>query len=242
MRHTAGGFLLVAVSLAPIASRSAADVESSTARVIIRAYDGGSASPNDRPAALKVARGILEAAGLDVRWQVCDAGAALDDSGPCAQPLAANELSIRFVRWLPRADRAGRFTLGESVVDRETRAGQLATIYLDRTMGLARESGICVDTLLGRGIAHEVGHLLLGTTRHTRAGLMRAIWTKETLGRDEARDWLFSPAEGRTMRAALRARSARDDQGRSVQRAGGGAGGGGTAGPDVPPVPVIGEQ
>jgi hypothetical protein len=35
--------------------------------------------------------------------------------------------------------------------------------------------------ILGHGMAHELGHLLLGTNSHSSSGLMRAHWTGEDL-------------------------------------------------------------
>jgi hypothetical protein len=46
--------------------------------------------------------------------------------------------------------------------------------------------------LLGRAIAHELGHLLLGTTSHEREGLMRAYWLADEVRRRFTRDWTFS--------------------------------------------------
>ena len=45
-------------------------------------------------------------------------------------------------------------------------------------------------------IAHEIGHLLLGTTRHARYGVMRALWLTTELRRDQPLDWMFSGREG----------------------------------------------
>ena len=64
--------------------------------------------------------------------------------------------------------------------DRHDRAGigVLATIYFDRVMWLAHEAGTDSRVLLGRAIAHELGHLLLATTTHGPVGLMRAHWSQ----------------------------------------------------------------
>src|SRR5439155_10444253 len=54
--------------------------------------------------------------------------------------------------------------------------------------------------LLGRVVAHEVGHLLLGTTAHSATGLMRARWNDEEARRDHPMDWLLSWADARQVR------------------------------------------
>jgi hypothetical protein len=60
--------------------------------------------------------------------------------------------------------------------------------------------------LLGRAIAHEIGHLLLGTASHACAGLMRARWLTGELQRDWPLDWVLSVPEGARMRWRLMVR------------------------------------
>jgi hypothetical protein len=63
-----------------------------------------------------------------------------------------------------------------SYVARETNHGWLATVFSDRIDGAATRVGVDPGTLIGRVIAHEVGHLLLGTGYHGQSGVMRADW------------------------------------------------------------------
>jgi hypothetical protein len=51
-------------------------------------------------------------------------------------------------------------------------------------------------------MAHEVGHLLLGTGYHGNAGLMRADWPDARLTHG-AEEWRFSMSEAATMQRAL---------------------------------------
>ena len=71
-------------------------------------------------------------------------------------------------------------------------------------MSRARTSRTRADVLLGRALAHEIGHLLLGTTPHASTGLMRALWSTATLKRDNADDWLFTPADAQSTRDGVR--------------------------------------
>ena len=57
------------------------------------------------------------------------------------------------------------------MLDREQRAGVLMTVdLLRRTDNRRTGARLTVPMLLGRAIAHEIGHLLLGTSEHPRAG------------------------------------------------------------------------
>ena len=97
--------------------------------------------------------------------------------------------------------------LGYALVDGEAQTGTLATIFADRVTAAAARFQVERTMLLGRTLAHELGHLLLGTVSHTRRGLMRAWWTDVDLRRVRGKDWQFSDGETRHLNAALALRA-----------------------------------
>jgi len=202
-------FVALAIFVVRFALPATAAVIDPDTRIVIRTYES-TALPVDRESALSVATAILEAAGLDVTWVACDAVFVRRGAdGPCVAPLAANELAIRFLRLPPAQGNMDQVALGYSLVDTRLRAGSLATIYADRVAALAVTCHLDVRTLLGRAVAHEVGHLLLGTSDHAPAGLMRAAWSQNALRRERPGDWVFTPRHARAMRDAVRVRTAR---------------------------------
>jgi hypothetical protein len=118
-------------------------------------------------------------------------------------PVGPLELSVRFVQLAALPSARGELQLGYSLVDRAARAGKLATIYVDRVRWLARQAGVDTAMLVGFAIAHEIGHLLLGTNAHGSSGLMRAVWSRTELRRGDAADWSFAPSEAARMRSSL---------------------------------------
>ena len=44
-----------------------------------------------------------------------------------------------------------------------------------------QEAGLSAEAILGLVIAHELGHLLLGTNSHAARAIMRANWKKQDL-------------------------------------------------------------
>ena len=96
--------------------------------------------------------------------------------------------------------------LGWSVVDLRLRAGTLGTVYLDHVTSVATRTRTDLGSLMGRAMAHEIGHLLLGTSRHSADGLMRARWLDLEVRRDLASDWVWSAAEVLEMGGRLGAR------------------------------------
>ena len=91
--------------------------------------------------------------------------------------------------------------LGESMLDREQRGGVLMTIDVFPVRAVAEQAFTAVPTLLGRAIAHEIGHLLLGSAEHPRSGLMRALWSRDELRGLKPAHWGFSAREAAQMRA-----------------------------------------
>ena len=150
----------------------------------------------DQQTALAVAKKALSTASVDVVWTVCV-------PGTCLTPTPA-ALKLRI---LPARDTSGREAhhLGQALIDARTGSGELATVFIDRTRRLAADLGIDHRLLLGRTIAHELGHLLLATATHGNAGLMREIWSRDQLLGARRNDWEFDPHDA----AAIRERLAR---------------------------------
>ena len=157
------GVLIVMVATVGASSSAAAAVDVADASVIIRTYDGTALPAEDRASATATATTILRAAGLNVTWRACETASVRSAGNPCVAPLGVNELALRFVTLPPKRSQKGAVALGDSHVDTQARGGSLATVYVDRVAGLAHMCRIDVRTLLGRTIAHEIGHLLLGT-------------------------------------------------------------------------------
>ncbi len=163
----------------------------------VRVYDNTGLPPGDKAAALAAAHTILRNAGIAVTWRG-------DDAVP-----APEEVIVRIVT-APAEMFPG--SLGFSLIDVERRAGTLATVYADRVAELAALSSADPGRLLGRAMAHEIGHLLLGTTRHADRGLMRGVWTSVELHRERPSDWSLSREDVAGMRRGLIARFRRPEQ------------------------------
>lgn len=168
--------------------------------VVVRVYDANGVLAGTNGQALDQASKALEAASIDVIWRRCPA------SPSCDAPLAPGELAIRIVRAPAPPRYSGTLPLGDAMIDTRGGTGVLATVYVDRIEWLAHEAGADSRALLGRAIAHELGHLLLATTTHGPVGLMRAHWSQDEVRRGRPRDWNFAPTELAAMRRRVEAR------------------------------------
>ena len=97
--------------------------------------------------------------------------------------------------------------LGNALINSDVGTGVLATVYIDRVEWVAKRTGVDRDTLLGRAIAHELGHLLMATSIHHTHGLMRGVWTPSEIRRRQERDWVFGPGEIAAIKARALTRS-----------------------------------
>ena len=96
--------------------------------------------------------------------------------------------------------------MGFSLVNSRNGVAHLSTVYSDQVASVSRRAGVDARVVLGRAIAHEIGHLLLDSNQHAKAGLMREIWSQSELRRNNPADWSFQDEEARIMRAAVSSR------------------------------------
>jgi hypothetical protein len=160
----------------------------------VRVYDTARVPKPALRTALEAAAQTLRTADVEVTWVTC----SVSSGGRCTEPLARGELIVRLVRSAAAGDDE---SLGTAVVDPATGTGVLATVYVDRVERLARGSAGDLATLLGRAMAHEIGHLLMGRSTHASAGLMRPRWTRGEVARNTRSDWRFGAPDVRAIRA-----------------------------------------
>jgi hypothetical protein len=176
--------------------------------ISVRAYTAFDLTEVDFPAARGQVESAFRSTGIAVEWLDCHGTPAPTH---CQSPPQADEMVVRIVT-AAESSKGAFVPLGVSLVDPRTRTGCYATVYIDRVLALAKRLDITAGPVLGRAIAHEIGHLLLGTTRHTEAGLMRKIWSPTELQRNDADDWIFLRQEAAAIREAVTTRLARRAQ------------------------------
>ena len=162
--------------------------------LVVRIHDAYEIPNHQLATARTTVEGIMKGAGVAVVWPRC----------PCLSPVRPGELVVRITASIP-ASTPG--SLGFSFVDIGRKAGTLATVFADRVHALSGIAGVDEGELLGRVIAHELSHLLLGTRDHGARGLMRGEWRASELALRRPADWVLSRSEGGAIRRALRRRS-----------------------------------
>ena len=192
--------LMAAASLAPEAMARNAAIILET--ITIRIYDSAGVTASDRAAALKTAGAILGRADLEATWIVCTPQRDGRPQPGCDTSPASHELVVRLTHTSSTAEDGNSRAFGYSLIDATTATGTLSTVFVDRVDWLASTGKAVRADVLGRAIAHEIGHQLLGSNDHSARGLMRETWTADELTRNRPEDWQFS----REQRVALHAR------------------------------------
>lgn len=155
----------------------------------IRLYNSAHVPDATLAIARSTAVGILDDAGTNVRIRDC---------GDCGEPLATAEVVVRLIP-APAFNATLRpEAFGLTYVVKESDRGWLATVFVDRIEAAAARAGADAGQLLGRVMAHEVGHLLLGVGYHGPIGVMQAEWSDAMLSHPD-REWRFSALEADRM-------------------------------------------
>ena len=130
-----------------------------------------------------VATQILRQPGVLVVWLDCTVTGANDEPQPaCDRPLGQTDLILNFVDEIRSlSPKMKEETLGFAMVPGDGEQGNTAYISVQRARDMARECVTPMEIILGLAAAHEIGHLLMGSGEHSRAGVMRARWDAKDL-------------------------------------------------------------
>lgn len=135
---------------------------------------------------------ILRQAGIQPVWANCGA------TGDCG---CAGDVSIRVVS-------RTRGAFGQTVLGfaQPANHGGVATLFYPHAVSI--QSYNCfLYQILGRTMAHEIAHLLLGPY-HSGVGVMRHDHGIEEWGSSGSAQWFFTPAESSRMRCDVARRMA----------------------------------
>jgi hypothetical protein len=116
---------------------------------------------------------IFRKAGVQVRWADCP----LNDEDPASYPECPVEFDCTdlFLRIFPatatKLDHGGESLVG----------ARIANIFWNQVEEQSRRLNVDAPRILAHTIAHELGHLLLGSNSHSPTGIMTAHWEAQVL-------------------------------------------------------------
>jgi hypothetical protein len=143
------------------------------------------------PDAERTASRVFRQAGVVVHWVNCSL------APDCPGDIQTGDLVIRMV---PHARSLQSEVFGVSFLG-SGGVGVYADVFLESIQQL-RESAndVSASATLGAVIAHELGHLLLGTNAHSPQGIMQARWQAEQLRNVGQGRMLFTPEQAGRLR------------------------------------------
>jgi len=145
---------------------------------------------------------------VDSDWVECVVGQNELPEGACASPVTPLDLVLNL---LPRSQAQHLHSqdkiLGVAVEATGENFGIFASVFYDNTKVCATQWQLDLPPLLGLAIAHELGHLLLGTNSHSSRGVMRAFWSGKELLAAAQRGPSFSSSEKNRLQITLNART-----------------------------------
>jgi hypothetical protein len=166
--------------------------------VTISVYDYAHISAELLTAAERDAQKIFRRAGVETVWVTCLPIPEKIESQNC-YVVNASHLMLKILPHAIGAQvRERSDVLGTAIVD-EKGVGYYGYAFYDRVQRVAEEHRLG-HALLGDVLAHEIGHLLLGSNSHTVSGIMCAHWNGEELRRISEGTMFFAPNQSRLMR------------------------------------------
>jgi hypothetical protein len=157
--------------------------------VAVRVYEADPVSAQVMRRAHAIAATIFHETGINVGWVSCSMPNRPFHNERCDEPLSESyDVAMRLIASEP--SQGIDEVLGRAHLDDSGHLGVLASIYTDRVVATATRLGLDPATLLGRVMAHEIGHLL--GWRHSLTGLMRPHWPVGDLRRPHSSDFVFA--------------------------------------------------
>ncbi len=150
------------------------------------------------------ARGIFRQAGLETVWLNCSP--KLEKLEPKSCYFAdTTHLTLKILPQAVNSQVRNRLDVLGTAYPDEKGAGYFAYVFYDRVQELAQRRKLG-HALLADVIAHEIGHLLLGSNSHSISGIMCAHWSDKALRNVSEGAMSFVPSQSKIMRDRLRAR------------------------------------
>lgn len=162
-----------------------------TAGITIRVLNPARVPTKALRKAEQMAAAILDAAGVGINWLEC----------PCLPDLGPHEFWLHLLK--DRPPRMNGDATGFAVLMPEwDGAVSYASVVWPAVEEVAASLESEVSDVLGATIAHEIGHILLGSKTHTRSGIMGSRFRRTDMRMAARGELRFTPEQARRMQAA----------------------------------------
>ena len=168
-------------------------------QLIVSVYDDASVPATVLTQAERQAAKIFDRAGMDVTWLNCSRSQGSPAEDDCNRFEWFGHLALRI---RPHSTRSQNEVFGVAFLSAEG-TGRYSDVFYDRATELHGDWNVGLSDILGSVMAHELGHLLLGSNAHSSTGIMRAHWQGEELHRLSRGSLEFTSEQADHMRGKL---------------------------------------
>jgi hypothetical protein len=152
---------------------------------------------------------VFRHAGVELEWRHCKfPGGASPGPSACQGPMDPTVLVLRLLPQAmvdPTVKTSDEF--GKAMVAGDGGFGFCANVFFHRVEELVGKNTNALPEVVGLIVAHELGHLLLGSNSHFRRGVMRGHWGPKEVERAAMGNMGFTPAQARRICQAARERA-----------------------------------
>jgi hypothetical protein len=149
-------------------------------QITVSTYDFAGVGSKTLGQAEQLAGTIFALAGVDAQWRtgLGNRNSLINDFsapilGQCDAPLP-EIVTVQIISNAPRG--LPLYALGQALPC--SKRGIQVTVYTDRLDYVSRTTFAAFYRVLGHALAHELGHVLLGSPLHSDCGLMKSVWSK----------------------------------------------------------------
>jgi hypothetical protein len=155
-------------------------------------------------AAEEQAREIYRRAGVETVWLNCSPKLEKTEPESCYFSDSLH-LTLKIIAPAMNAQIRDRVDVLGTAYPGDTGVGYFAYVFYDRVQELAVRQRLG-HALLADVMAHEIGHLLLGSNSHSVSGIMCSHWNNDQLRSIGEGAMAFVPSQSKMMRNRLRTR------------------------------------
>ena len=178
---------------------------SSAVNLTVSVFNDAGVEPSVWSQAQSRATEITRHSGISLTWLDCGFPAGRMPDSNCGAISYPAHLSVRIVA---KVSPVKGDIFGQTFQD-AAGEGNYVLVYYAGIKEFRAATTVPTGELLGCVIAHELGHLLLGTASHSPAGLMSGVWQDAELQQAVRHNLFFTSGEGDRMRFHFAAAIAR---------------------------------
>lgn len=199
---------MVVIGILFCLSQTARALDDGTTQVTVTVFNDAKVSNDVLTRAERRATTILQTAHVRVTWLHTAEGASSSSRSAFGRkPSPATDFSIRVVRdsvALPES------IFGVSFLGQDG-SGRYSDVFYATAYRLSESSRLNLAEVLGHVMAHELGHMLLGSNAHSSLGIMRPHWSAEELQSLRMGKLLFTRAQSQLMKENIHKATASAD-------------------------------